>query len=68
MSLELNKPKTLVEHWFRNDTSFAIPSEDIRFELKNILNIDTNEFDKQITEFEIRDSKFDMANRVYKIN
>lgn len=65
---KLNQPKTLVEHWFRNDNCFAIPCEDIWLDLKELLWITTDEFDKSIMEFEIRDWKFDMANRVYKIN
>ena len=58
----------MVEHWFRNDKSFSIPSEDIWFELKGLLNITTNDFDNSITEFEIKDGNFDMSKRVYKIN
>lgn len=64
---KLNQPKTLVEHWFRNDNSFAIPWEDIWLELKELLSIKTNEFDKSIMEFEIRDWKFDSSNRAYDI-
>lgn len=65
---KLNQPKTLVEHWFRSDNSFAIPWEDCWIELKQLLWIKTYEFDKSMMYFEIRDWKFDMANRVYKIN
>ena len=35
ISNKLNKPKTLVDHWFRNDNCFSIPDEYIWFELKN---------------------------------
>jgi hypothetical protein len=45
-------PQTKVEHWFRLDDSFAIPDEDIQFKLKELLEINTSEFDKSITEFE----------------
>lgn len=62
---QLKQPITKVEHWFRNDTSFSIPDEDVWFQLKELLNIKTDEFDKSITEFEIRDGKFDMSKRVY---
>lgn len=65
---ELMQPKTLVEHWFRTDNCFSIPLEDIWFELKEILKINTNLFDKSITQFEIREGNFDMSKRVYKIN
>lgn len=64
----LGIPKTKVEHWFRKDNCFAIPDEDIWFKLKEFLNITTDEFDKSITEFEIRDWTFDMSKRVYHIN
>lgn len=62
---KLWQSKTLVEHWFRQDKCFAIPDEDIWLQLKELLNITTNEFDKSIMEFEIRDWRFDTANRVY---
>lgn len=61
----LNKPQTLVEHWFRNDDCFAIPDADIWFELKELLNIKTDEFDKSITEFEEREGIFEKSNRCY---
>lgn len=64
----LNQPLTLVEHWFRGDNCFSIPSEDIWFDLKKLLNIQTDEFDESIMEFEIRDGVFDKANRVYDSN
>ena len=35
------------------------------FELKKLLNIKTNEFDKQITEFEIKENEFESSNRAY---
>lgn len=61
----LDVPVTKVEHWFRTDSSFAIPSEDIWFRLKDLLVIKTDEFDKSIVCFEVIDGKFDMADRVY---
>lgn len=64
----LNQPLTLVEHWFRTDKSFAIPNEDIWFDLKQLLNIDINKFDKSIITFEIRDGVYDKSNRVYDTN
>jgi len=64
--LKVNKTK--VEHWFRDDNSFAIPDENIWFKLKELLNITTDEFDKSIIEFEIKDSTYDMSNRVYDTN
>jgi len=62
---KLNKPKTLVEHWFRQDKCFAIPDADIWYQLKELLNIETTEFDESITTFEIQPGKFDMGNRIY---
>jgi DNA-cytosine methyltransferase len=62
---EIKIPITKVEHWFRTDSSFAIPSDDIWLDLKKILNIDNNEFDKSIMEFEIRDGVYETTQRVY---
>lgn len=62
---EIKIPVTKVEHWFRTDSSFAIPSDDIWFKLKEILNIDNNEFDKSIMEFDIRDGVYETTQRVY---
>lgn len=56
---QLNKPKTLVEHWFRNDECFSIPDADIWFELKKILHINIDDFDNSITIFEEKDSVYD---------
>lgn len=62
---EIKIPVTKVEHWFRTDSSFAIPSDDIWYKLKKILNIDNNEFDKSIMEFDIRDGVYETTQRVY---
>lgn len=62
---EIKIPVTKVEHWFRTDSSFAIPSDDIWFDLKKILNIDNNEFDNSIMEFDIRDGVYETTQRVY---
>lgn len=62
---KLNKPLTLVEHWFRNDNSFAIPDAEIWFNLKKLLNIETNEFDKSITTFEEKEGVYEKSNRCY---
>lgn len=65
-TLEVNK--TTVEHWFRNDNCFSIPDENIWYNLKELLNITTDKFDKSLTEFEIKDNEYDMSNRVYHEN
>ena len=64
----LNKPKTLVEHWFRKDDNFAIPDADVWFDLKELLCIKTDEFDKSITTFEERKGVYEKSNRVYHQN
>ena len=61
----LEQPLTLVEHWFRNDSSFAIPQPEIWENLKKLLNIQTDEFDKSIMEFEYKPSEYDMRNRIH---
>ena len=62
-SLGVNK--TTVDHWFRTDGSFAIPTEDIWFNLKNLLGVETDKFDNSIMEFEIREGTYEMSRRVY---
>ena len=56
---------TTVEHWFRTDRSFSIPNENIWFDLKNLLQIETDEFDKSITEFKLEEGKYEMSRRIY---
>ena len=65
---ETDMPVTKVEHWFRTDTSFAIPGDDIWFKLKDTLGIETDVFDKQIMEFEYRDGVYETKQRVYSEN
>jgi len=62
---ETDIPLTKVEHWFRTDSSFAIPSDDIWFKLKEVLGIKTDVFDAQIMEFEYRDGVYETKQRVY---
>jgi DNA-cytosine methyltransferase len=64
----LNIPQTTVEHWFRNDNCFAIPEPELWFKLKNLLNIETDIFDKSIIEFEIKDNVYETADRIYMEN
>lgn len=61
----LNQPLTLVEHWFRKDRWFAVPDADIWLELKALLGIETDEFDRSIMTFEQKGGRFDMTNRIY---
>ena len=64
----LNIPLTKVSHYFRNDKCFAIPDENIWYKLKDLLGIETDKFDKAITEFEIKSSNYDKTNRIYNEN
>lgn len=61
----LGVPTTMVEHWFRTDKHFSIPSPEIWLELKELLGITTDEFDKQVMEFEDKGGCYDQRNRVY---
>lgn len=65
IATKLNKPLTMVEHWFRTDKYFAIPDDDIWFELKNVLNIEETCFDKSIMEFEYRKGIYEKSERCY---
>ena len=52
ISEKLGKPKSEVEHWFRTDKYFAPPTDDIWFDLKEMLSIETDTYDAFMTEFE----------------
>lgn len=65
LSEKLNIPLTQVEHYFRQDKSFAIPSPEIWFRLKSLLKINTDEFDESIMTFEEKEGVFEKANRIY---
>ena len=64
---KLGVKKTTVEHWFRSDNCFSIPEEDVWMDLKALLGITTDVFDKSIMEFECKPNEFDMSNRVYEV-
>lgn len=61
----LNLTETQVAHYFRTDKYFAIPEPEIWMQLKELLGIETDEFDKPIMEFEIKGGEYDMRNRIY---
>ena len=65
-TLDINK--TTVEHWFRNDNCFSVPDAEIWLKLKQLLKIETDEFDKPIMEFIVKPNEYDMSNRVYDEN
>ena len=56
---------TTVEHWFRTDNCFAIPNVDVWFKLKELLQIETNIFDKSIMTFETQLGNYEKSYRVY---
>lgn len=58
-------PKTHVEHWFRRDSSFAIPNHQFWYQLKELIGIDSDEFDAFVTEFEILDGVYEKSKRAY---
>lgn len=61
----LNVPHTQVEHWFRRDSCFSIPGEDIWEALKDELSITTTEFDKSILTYEKRPGVYEKSERCY---
>lgn len=68
ISEKLNVPKTEVEHWFRTDKYQSIPSKEVWYDLKNLLNIKDDSFDECITSFIVKEGEYDMSNRVYDSN
>ena len=62
---ECNVPLTKAEHWFRTDSSFAIPKDTVWMKLKFVLGITTTDFDKALLEFEYRDGVYESTQRVY---
>ena len=62
---ETNMPVTKAEHWFRTDSSFAIPGDNIWLKLKEVLGIKTDVFDKEVMEFVYRDGVYETKQRVY---
>lgn len=65
---KLDQSLTTVEHWFRTDKCFSIPSPDVWMSLKELLNITTDDFDESITTFEERLGVFEKSNRCYLEN
>lgn len=61
----LDVPQTQVDHYFRQDKYFSLPDADVWIPLKALLGITTDEFDKQIMEFDEIECNFDTANRIY---
>ena len=61
-------PLTEAEHWFRTDVYFAIPNAELWDKIKEVLSIETTEFDASIKEFVEQDGVFEKSNRVYDEN
>ena len=61
----LDVPLTKVEHWFRRDDCFAIPDPDIWMKLKELLGIETDEFDESIMTFEEKEGVYEKSERHY---
>lgn len=61
----LDLPLTMVEHWFRQDTYFAVPEPEVWPRLKTLLGIKTDEFDQSIMTFEFKGGTYDMRNRIH---
>ena len=61
----LGKPLTLVEHWFRKDRYFAIPTPDVWKDLKRVLCITDTSLDDSITQFDVVSGSYDMRNRIF---
>lgn len=61
----LDIPLTKVEHWFRRDDCFAIPDSDIWMKLKELLGIETDEFDESIMTFEEKEGVYEKSERHY---
>ena len=60
----MNLPQTKVDHWFRDDNnSGSIPSKEDYLKLKEILNLD-NTYEKELTEYEEKDIKFEQSLRI----
>lgn len=57
-------PVTMAEHWFRTDKYGSTPLPEHWQKIKQILNISTAEYDKDI-EFSAQESVYDMSNRIH---
>jgi DNA-directed RNA polymerase specialized sigma subunit len=68
ISKQLDIPKSEVEHWFRTDKYFSIPSDKYWYKLKDILKIYCNIYDSFVMDFEEKESVYDQTNRCYDFN
>lgn len=60
----LNMPQTKVDHWFRSDNnSGSIPNKEDYLALKKLLDLDDTYY-KELTEYEIKEIKFEQSLRI----
>ena len=64
---QVGVPVTTAEHWFRKDC-FSIPEPEVWFRLKDVLGINTEEFDDAVMTFEERPGVFEKAGRHYFVD
>ena len=65
ISEAMDVPVTKVEHWFRQDDCFAIPEAELWVPLKELLHIETDEFDESIMTFEEKEGVYEKSERHY---
>ena len=65
ISEAMDVPVTKVEHWFRQDDCFAIPEAELWVPLKELLHIETGEFDESIMTFEEKEGVYEKSERHY---
>lgn len=63
----LGVPMTKVEHWFRQDDCFSIPDASVWLQLKELLEIETDEFDESIMTFEEKEGVYEKSERHYHV-
>lgn len=66
ISSMLQRPITEVEHWFRKDEYFSVPSDEVWYDLKELLDIRDDKYDAYITEYEWVDGVFEQDKRAYE--
>lgn len=64
ISEETGVPQTMAEHWFRTDCP-SIPNPESWEPLKRALGLGETPYDKAVTEFELREGRYDQADRAY---
>ena len=65
---ELSIPLTEVEHWFRFDKYHSFPNGKFWYDIKEVLQIETSAYDKELTTYIEADCSYDISNRIYDSN